>query len=213
MRRAAAVLLLLAATLPLAASENRPDTWAVPVSAGRLENCYQVSPELFRGAQPRADDVEELRRLGIRTVLNLRKYHSGPEELKSAGLNVISLPLEADDLTVEDLAAALRRIKHAPKPVLVHCWHGSDRTGSVVAAYRIVFQGWTSGQALDELRRGGYGHHENWFPNIRRLFNTLDTNDLRHRVQQGEPEPEADRPLARPNARQDRTVHLIRVHK
>jgi protein tyrosine/serine phosphatase len=65
---------------------------------------------------------------------------------------------------------------------MVHCWHGSDRTGSVVAAYRIVFEGWTTAAALDELRHGGFGYHERWFPNIVELFETLDADELRQRV-------------------------------
>jgi tyrosine-protein phosphatase SIW14 len=73
-------------------------------------------------------------------------------------------------------------VRDAPKPVLVHCWHGSDRTGSVVAAYRIVFQNWTPAAALDELRHGGFGYHEKWFPNIITLFETLDADALRQRV-------------------------------
>ena len=84
-------------------------------------------------------------------------------------------------------SAALRQFRAAPKPVLVHCWHGSDRTGSVVAAYRIAFQNWTPAAALDELRHGGYGYHEKWFPNIIALFEKLDAAELRRRVLADDP--------------------------
>lgn len=43
--------------------------------------------------------------------------------------------------------------------MVVHCWHGSDRTGAVIAAYRIVQQGWSQHDAIDEMINGGYGFH------------------------------------------------------
>ena len=99
-----------------------------------------------------------------------------------AGFTLLVQRMEADDLTIDDLVSGLRLLRDAPKPVLVHCWHGSDRTGSLVAAYRIVFQDWTREAALDELRHGGFGYHERWFPNIIKLFEALDPAELRRRV-------------------------------
>jgi protein tyrosine/serine phosphatase len=90
--------------------------------------------------------------------------------------------MEADEITTDDLVEALRIFREADKPVLVHCMHGSDRTGSFVAAYRIVFQNWTREAALDEFRHGGFGYHEKWFPNLIELLGTLDEEDLRERV-------------------------------
>lgn len=147
-----------------------------------LENCYRVSHDLYRCEQPKKEDIADLRALGIRSILNLRRWHSDSKVLEKAGFQLLVQRMEADELTVDDLVAALWQIKAAPKPVMLHCWHGSDRTGSVVAAYRIVFQDWTPAAALDELRHGGYGYHEKWFPNIITLFETLDAADLRRRV-------------------------------
>lgn len=170
---------LLAAT---PAPRTRPVEWAAPMINVSLENCYKVSDELYRCEQPQKENVENLRALGIRSILNLRRYHTNERELKAAGFTLLQERLEADDLTLGHLVAALRQFRAAPKPVMVHCWHGSDRTGSVVAAYRIVFQNWTPAAALDELRYGGYGYHEKWFPNIITLFENLDAAELRRRV-------------------------------
>ncbi len=41
--------------------------------------------------------------------------------------------------------------------VLLHCYHGSDRTGASVAMYRIIFQNWSTTDALAEMKHGGYG--------------------------------------------------------
>lgn len=160
----------------------RPTEWAAPMINLSLENCYRVSDGLYRCEQPKKKDIADLQALGIRSILNLRRWNSDPKALEQAGFKLIVERMEADDLTMDNLVAALRQIKAAPKPVLLHCWHGSDRTGSVVAAYRIVFQDWTPAAALDELRHGGFGYHEKWFPNIITLFETLDAAELRRRV-------------------------------
>jgi protein tyrosine/serine phosphatase len=164
------------------APRERPAEWAVPIINATLENCYRVSAEFYRCEQPDAKDIPTLQALGIKSILNLRRYNSDSSSLERAGFKLLLQRMEADDLTVDDLVAGLRQIKEAPKPVLLHCWHGSDRTGSIVAAYRIVFQGWTPAAALDELRFGGYGYHEKTFPNIITLFETLDAGKLRERV-------------------------------
>ncbi|HWA27970.1 MAG TPA: tyrosine-protein phosphatase [Lacunisphaera sp.] len=175
--------LLLLNLAPAATSpRERPATWATPVINTTLDNCYRVSAELYRCEQPRTRDIADLKALGIRSILNLRRYHSDSKNLTAAGFVPLLQRMEADDLTTDDLVAALRQFRDAPKPLLVHCWHGSDRTGSVVAAYRIVFQDWTPAAALDELRHGGYGYHERMFPNIITLFQTLDAAALRRRV-------------------------------
>jgi len=182
--------LFLALTLSLAGAlraadpgpRPRPAEWAVPIINVSLENCYKVSDELYRCEQPNRKDASALHALGIRSILSLRNYHSNPPELKEAGFTLLAEPMKAGKLTTDDLVAALRQLRAAPKPVIVHCWHGSDRTGSIVAAYRIVFQNWTPAAALDELRHGGYGYHESWFPNIITLFENLDPVELRRRV-------------------------------
>jgi tyrosine-protein phosphatase SIW14 len=175
-------IMLQAASGTVAPPTVRPPTWAAPVTSTTLGNCYRVSDELYRCEQPGKNDIAALQALGIRSILNLRNWHSDSRAFEKAGFKLLLQRMEADELTTDDLVAALRQFRAAPKPVLVHCWHGSDRTGSVVAAYRIVFQDWTPAAALDELRHGGYGYHEKWFPNIIRLFESLDAASLRKRV-------------------------------
>ena len=64
------------------------------------------------------------------------------------------------------------------QPVLVHCRHGSDRTGMMVAIYRIVVEGWTKAQAIDEMVNGGYGYHPVW-RNLVRYIDALDVDAIR----------------------------------
>lgn len=180
------LLLLGTVVLQAAGTERspvvRPAEWALPVANTTLGNCYRVSDDLYRCEQPGRHDIPSLQTLGIRSLLNLRNWHSDSKNFEKAGFKLLLQRMEADEITEDDLVAALRQIRRAPKPVLVHCWHGSDRTGSVVAAYRIVYQNWSPAAALDELRHGGFGYHEKWFPNIITLFATLDADALRKRV-------------------------------
>ena len=181
----AAALIVTITTAMLAAPpapRPRPGEWATPIINTTMENCFKVSDDLYRCEQPDRKDIADLKALGVRSILNLRRHHSDPKALQEAGFTLLMQRMEADDLTVDDLVAALRRFRAAPKPVVVHCWHGSDRTGSFVAAYRIVFQGWTREAALDEFRNGGFGYHEKWFPNLVTLLGNLDGDELRRRV-------------------------------
>jgi protein tyrosine/serine phosphatase len=116
---------------------------------------------------------------------------------------VVSLRALHEDASVAPVAPALRyeqirfntwhpenkdivkflRIATTPElqPVLVHCQHGSDRTGTMVALYRIAVQGWTKEAALDEMTQGGYGFHPLW-KNLRRYVMRLDVDSLKAEV-------------------------------
>jgi protein tyrosine/serine phosphatase len=86
--------------------------------------------------------------------------------------------MSANSFTDKEIIDALRTLKNSPKPMLVHCLHGSDRTGVVIAMYRILFENWTKEQALDELQHGGYGFHEK-YTNIIRYVQKADTEKLK----------------------------------
>jgi len=187
----ALVLFFLSASATIMAAANdpapsharvRPAEWAAPVIESSLDNLFRVSPELFRCEQPATSDLADLRVLGVRSLLNLRHHHTDSADFAKAGLTLLAEPMDAGSVTFDQLVAALRKFRAAPKPVVVHCWHGSDRTGTFVAAYRIVFQDWAPAAALDELRHGGFGFHERSFPNLVELLATLNVDALRRRV-------------------------------
>src|SRR3977135_4498326 len=72
----------------LAAGTNqmgRPPEWAVKLSKPGLPNLHQVTTNLYRGAQPTAKGMAELKAMGIKTVIDLRAYHSDKDELGKAG--------------------------------------------------------------------------------------------------------------------------------
>lgn len=172
----------ISATEPTAGPGGRPAEWARPVGNTTLGNCFLVSAELFRSEQPHAADLPALRALGIKSLLNLRQHHADDQLFERAGLMLLEEGMRASDVSVEELVSALRRFRAAPKPVLVHCWRGSDRTGFFVAGYRIICQGWSREAAIDELRHGGFGYHASWYPNIVQRLAALDVEMVKRRV-------------------------------
>lgn len=139
-----------------------------------LENLHQVSQEVYRSGQPERLDFAELQKRGLRSVLNLRRHHSDEDDIRGLSLTLYELPLNAGSLKESELRAALKIIRHAPKPLLIHCWHGSDRTGAVTAAYRIVEQNWPVEDAVRELQQDEYGHHDIIYSNIPKLLRSID---------------------------------------
>lgn len=138
-------------------------TTAIAIELSGCGNLYQVSETLYRGEQPTAEGFKELEKLGIKTVVNLRSFHSDRDKLEGTTLNYETIPMEAWDPEPEQVEAFLKiATDPAKQPVFVHCQHGADRTGTMVAVYRIVVEGWAVEKAVDEMRNGPFGFHEIW---------------------------------------------------
>lgn len=176
---------LLTGCTTLAERKPRPPAWAQPVAAASIPNLYRLDTRLYRSAQPGKNSLHSLENLGIKTVLNLRYTQTDHGLIPNQALTLLHLPMLAHDVTPDELRTAVNRIVQAEPPVLVHCLHGSDRTGAVMAAYRILQQGWTVDAALDELQYGGYGYHYWLFPNLIDSVSALATPS-RSKVQPAE---------------------------
>ncbi|WP_010089385.1 dual specificity protein phosphatase family protein [Burkholderia ubonensis] len=161
----------------------RPLQWAQSVPDARLDNLHRITPSLYRSALLSREDVPELQKLGIRKVISFRAFHSDERILAGTQITMQSIPINTWYIRDEDMVAALRALRDADRdgPVLIHCQHGADRTGLVSALYRMVYQGWTREQALDELQHGGYGFHAIW-QNIAYYLKHVDVERLRRQV-------------------------------
>ena len=148
-------------------------------------NLYRINDDLYRSGQPDAEGFTELEQMGIRTVLNLRELHKDTRKARHTQLMLMSYPVAAGEVTAADVENCLKLMACSPKPVLVHCWHGSDRTGIVVAAYRIVFQKWSVEEAEKEFRDERFGYHEFWYANLLELLRTTDWDAMRGRLKAG----------------------------
>lgn len=176
------VLLMLCCSQTFAEPRLRPIVWAVPVMDTELNNFYWVDNNIYRSEQPDNNDLQAFSELGIKEILNLREYHSDDAAIEKH-FTVYSVPMDAATVTEEQLLTALTKIKNRKGPLVIHCWHGSDRTGATVAAYRIIFQNWSKAQAIDEMVNGGYGYHANIYPNLVELINNLDVEKIKRQLQ------------------------------
>jgi len=158
---------------------NRPETWAQPVKLEGVSNLYRVSGELYRGDQPSPQGMQNLKKLGLKTIINLRSFHSDRDEIGETGLaneHIYMKPWHPE----EDDVVRFLKIVTDPKrsPVLVHCQHGADRTGTMIAVYRIAVQGWSKAEAIREMTQGGFGFHQTW-SNLPRWIQKLNIDDIK----------------------------------
>ncbi|HCT30793.1 MAG TPA: protein tyrosine phosphatase [Bacteroidales bacterium] len=149
------------------------------IKSANLMNLFKVSDDIYRSEQPDKDDFLELSRIGIKSVLNLRTTKTDDEAIGKLPIKPYLVAMNAGSVSDKDIIAALKIIKSAPKPMLIHCRHGSDRTGVVVAMYRIVFQGWSKEAALDELLHGGFGFHE-YYKNIPEYIKNVNIDAIKN---------------------------------
>jgi tyrosine-protein phosphatase SIW14 len=129
-----------------------------------IGNFGEVTPTLFRGGQPNHEGFRALAKLGIDIVVDTRGNRSSSEgkEVRRRGMQYVAIPWHCPMPRDEVFARFLKLLQENPnKRVFVHCRLGDDRTGMMVAAYRMAAEGWTASQAMREMRQFGFAgvHH------------------------------------------------------
>jgi hypothetical protein len=179
-------------TFPPSATDPRPAHWATPVTVTPgLHNLYRINATLYRSAQPTTQGLEFLVTQPtlsaadepVRTVVSLRASNDDiPPGPASPKLRVEQIRYKAWRPANEDVLKFLRiATTPALQPVLVHCQDGSARTGTMVAIYRVAFEGWTKVQATDEMIHGGFGFNPMW-EDLIRYIEALDINAIKEDV-------------------------------
>jgi protein tyrosine phosphatase (PTP) superfamily phosphohydrolase (DUF442 family) len=124
----------------------------------------EVAPGLYRGGQPNAEGIAWLKSIGVKTVLNLRHYHGDTERrrVESAGLRYERIAITSRDApTPEEVAQFLAMARDpARRPLYVHCQHGVDRTGAMMAVFRMEDEGWSNLEAYAEMEY--FDAHRMW---------------------------------------------------
>jgi len=127
-------------------------------------NFGEVTPMLFRGAQPSPRGFQALAKSGIDIVVDTRGNRSQSEgkRVHRLGMQYVAIPWHCPFPHDEVFARFLKIIRaHPEKKIFVHCRLGDDRTGMMIAAYRMAAQGWTAEEAMREMQEFGFtrAHH------------------------------------------------------
>jgi protein tyrosine/serine phosphatase len=161
---------------------HRPTHWAKPIQAKGVPNLHKVSDTLYRSAQPSAEGMKKLKAMGIETIVNLRSFHSDRDEIGDTRLAYEHIYMKAWHAEEEDVVRFLQIVTNPKRtPVLVHCQHGADRTGTMCVLYRVVVQSWSKEEALKEMTQGGLGFHGIW-ENLIHWINGLDIDRIKKKA-------------------------------
>lgn len=152
----AIALLVVSATLLAPAQQS---------SQTRIENFGKVNENYYRGEQPDETGFAELKGLGIKTIIDLRKdsLHEASAWAHDQGLQYVNIPLTTKRPATDDQTAYFLKLVNDPAnwPVYVHCKGGRHRTGEMTAVYRITHDRWTAAQAYEEMKK--YDFEDSFF--------------------------------------------------
>ena len=140
-----------------------PWSWALAAEDPKiLPNFQIVNDNVLRGGQPTDEGISRLAQRGVKTIIDLRlaSEHSIPHEkelVESNGMQFVSVPIRGMAApTAEQLYGVLRILNDSKQwPVFVHCRRGADRTGTILACYRISHDNWNNQKALAEAKTYG----------------------------------------------------------
>lgn len=128
-----------------------------------VTNFGEVTPTLFRGGLLRGDGIKALKKLGVDVVVDTHGNHTTEKkDVETLGMNYVAIPWHCP-WPHDEVFAKFLEVVHENKgrKIFVHCRLGDDRTGMMVAAYRMAEEGWTADEAMNEMRSFGFtaSHH------------------------------------------------------
>jgi tyrosine-protein phosphatase SIW14 len=126
------------------------------VAGVTIDNFGKINENYYRGSQPNQEELAQLKRLGIKTVVDLREDYKKNEEawVRELGMNYVRIPLKTRVAATEEQWKLFLSLVNdsANLPVYVHCKGGRHRTGAMTAIYRITHDGWSADQAYREMK-------------------------------------------------------------
>ena len=172
-RQLMALTAITALTFGVAARADQQP--APPVPAERFN---KVDERLYRGAQPTEAGFKRLKELGITTIVNLRMEPDAirtneKEVVEKLGMKYVGIPVEDGNFFTRSRTIPDEAIRSFFKildddengKVFIHCHRGADRTGAMVAFYRIGRQGWEADRAAKEARDIGM---RSWYKGLQK---------------------------------------------
>jgi tyrosine-protein phosphatase SIW14 len=157
----------LAPALPQSKNQDNPSplhSIGTRLKGSGIPRFGKVSEVLYRGGQPSAEGLQELQRMGIEVVVDMRGTASEVERkaVTNLGMEYVSIPSHCPFPSDKPWARFLEVMReNRGKKVFVHCRLGDDRTGLAVATYRVADEGWSADEALREMKAFGFTgvHH------------------------------------------------------
>jgi hypothetical protein len=129
-----------------------------------IRNFGEVTPTLYRGGQPSRAGLQTLAKMGVDIVVNTsgRQDDQEGKDVNSLGMKYIVIRWHCPFPKDETFARFLKVVHdNAGKKIFVHCRLGDDRTGMMIAAYRMAIEDWSAGDAMKEMQAFGFArsHH------------------------------------------------------
>ncbi len=152
---------------------------------------HKVDEHLYRGAQPTSLGLTRLHALGVRTILNVRDDGDAAVEherrlVESLGMQFVHIPIKDGNIfnwsrriPTDTVTRFFEVLASVPGPVFIHCKRGTDRTGALVAIYRIAHNGWDAARALAEANERGM---RPWYRGLRKQIETFDRSTIQGAV-------------------------------
>ena len=140
-------------------------TFAADLSAPHVRNFDRVNDHLFRSGEPSVEGLAELGAMGVKTVIDLRESGAATqfekEQVEKLHMKYINVPFAQLSAPKQaQMEQVLSLLLNDSGPILVHCRRGKDRTGTVIACYRIQHDGWNNERALQEAKEHGLSFAE-----------------------------------------------------
>lgn len=128
-----------------------------------VRNFGEVTPNLYRGGLAKNSGLEAIAKLGVKIVVDTHAHYDKEEkEVQALGMEYVAIPWHCPWPKDEVFAKFLKLLhENKGKKVFVHCRLGDDRTGMMIAAYRMAEEGWTAEEAMTEMKSFGFtrSHH------------------------------------------------------
>jgi protein tyrosine phosphatase (PTP) superfamily phosphohydrolase (DUF442 family) len=141
-----------------------------------LPNFGKVTERLYRGAQPSSDGFRALQRMGVTIVVNFRNDEEAAREkrtVEALGMEYVAIPWSgSENPSTSQVMQFLNLVRGSQQgKIFVHCQRGADRTGTMIAAYRIVIEHAPASTAVAEMLQYHYAHF--WLPQLERYVISL----------------------------------------
>lgn len=138
----------------------------------RIKNFGQMDTNYYRGGQPKKDQYQSLKDIGVTTVIDLRNDPTSYEKtsVEALGMQYINIPMDdAEYPSDANIAAFLKQINDPANGVMyVHCKGGKHRAGVTGAVYRFNKYGWNYDQAFGEMER--FDFDTSWGRKVMKTF-------------------------------------------